>query len=550
MRKTDVPSGYNILPGDCIVATEAQRRALSIGVDDAGKLIVQNDTGRLYLATLTEGVKDLTDNHAAEHSALGIGNDIVPFGSSTSTCYLFAHPTTYAGQYLTGQREAYVPIGSGGYFFGAYFGNRSKTHAAVSLTDIGVFKPGLFTWHGSLTKSGTWVNSPANPAAGSFNSTGALYSLTAGDTISGSVTGTVVAIRAYMTSNGGNGIVAIDDDYTRATRLPAFTDADYAANRCRESDVGKRYISSFNLASWNDCLCIADDLTAGTHTITVEVTGKKPEASSAARVMIEGFAGCNGQTLGSANVYAVPVYWVYHDDGDWSAFCYVPQWAPAGSTDYQFLGEIHGDNVQSKEVTTSLAVYVGVTDQTALAAGSWATGTTITIDHVSTIAHKVNTATPVATKTRKYTLTAGRKHPLMCHCKTVYSSAGVINIEYPVMLPIGEYENATNGMKQPHLSTYYVGHVETPILGLNDNTVYYKATDVQRIIATGNEVEAWAEIVCHGSDSKQIYAGYGGSYQDRSTRDEKAYIISATGPKPYSATEVREFTLGWGARPV
>ncbi len=474
--------------------------------------------------------------------------DITPESAATSTCYLFAHPTTFASQYLTGQREAYVPIGSGGYYFGVHFGNKSKTHAVVSITDMGVFKAGLFTWHGSLTKVGSWTNSPANPAAGTFNSTGALYSLTAGDTISGSITGTVAAIRIYGTTNGGNGIVAIDGDYTRATRLPAFTAADYAADRCRESDVGKRYISTYFGASFNDCLCIADDLTSGAHTITVEVTGKKPAASSAARVMIEGFAGCDGQTLGNTNVYAVPVYWIYHDDGDWSAFCYTPQWAPSGSTDYQFLGEIHGDNVQSKEITTSLAVYVGVTDQTALAAGTWATGTTITIDHVSTIAHKVATGTPVATKTRKYTLTSGRKHPLMCHCKTVYSSAGVINIEYPIMLPIGELENWTTGLKQPHFYTYQIGNIETPILGLNDNAVYYKSTDVQIIIATGKKLKAYAEVVSHGTDSKRVYGGYGGSYQDRSSHDDKAYLISATGPQPYSATEVREFTLGWGAQ--
>lgn len=135
------------------------------------------------------------------------------------------------------------------------------------------------------------------------------------------------------------------------------------------------------------------------------------------------------------------------------------------------MGEIHGDNVQSKEVTTSLAVYVGVTDQTALAAGTVVSGLTVTIDHVSTLAHKSNTATPIATKTRKYTFTSGRKHPVMCSCKTVYSAAGGINIEYPIMLPVGELVNAYKGMSQPHFNKYYIGHVETPILGLNDNTV-------------------------------------------------------------------------------
>lgn len=150
---------------------------------------------------------------------------------------------------------------------------------------------------GHLLKVGTWTNSPANPAAGTFNSTGALYSVTAGDTISGSITGTVAAIRVYNTSNGGNAIVAIDGDYTRANRLPTFTLADYDSGNCRWSDVGKRYISTYGPASFNDCICLAADLDAGTHTITVEVTGKYPAGSSAARVYVEGFAGCNGGLL-------------------------------------------------------------------------------------------------------------------------------------------------------------------------------------------------------------------------------------------------------------
>ena len=92
--------------------------------------------------------------------------------------------------------------------------------------------------------------------------------------------------------------------------------------------------------------------------------------------------------------------------------------------------------------------------------------------------------------------------------------------------------------------------METPILGLNDNTVYYKATDMQLLRAVGNKVEAWAEVVSHGPDSKRIYGGYGGSYQDRSNSTDKAYVITATGPQPFSSTEIREFTLGWGAKTV
>ncbi len=71
MRKIDTPPGYSLVPRDCIVATAEQRRALSIGEEDAGKLIIQKDTGRMSLATLTEGARDLTGSHAAEHAAMG-----------------------------------------------------------------------------------------------------------------------------------------------------------------------------------------------------------------------------------------------------------------------------------------------------------------------------------------------------------------------------------------------------------------------------------------------------------------------------------------------
>lgn len=78
MRKTDIPSGNNLVSGDCIVATATQRSAMSIGIEDAGKIIVQNDTKRMYLATMASGAKDMTENHVAEHAA--IGNPVVAVG--------------------------------------------------------------------------------------------------------------------------------------------------------------------------------------------------------------------------------------------------------------------------------------------------------------------------------------------------------------------------------------------------------------------------------------------------------------------------------------
>ena len=480
----------------------------------------------------------------------GLSKDVYPPVPSSSTCWLFAHPTTMAAQYLTGQREIYVPVDSNGNYFGVHFGSKAKAHTQASITDMGVFKPGLFTWHGSLTKVGSFNTSPANPAAGTFNSTGASYSLTAGDTISGTVTGTVAAIRTYSTTNGGNAIVAIDGDYTRANKLPEFTAADYAASRCRDTDVGKRYISCYSVAGFNDCITLATDLTAGSHTITVEVTGCKPAYASAARVYIEGFGACNGNTFGTANVYPIPIQWIYHDVANWSAFCYVPQWAPTGSVDYQFMGEIHGDNVQSKEVQTSLTVTVNVTDQTALAAGTFTSGQNIILEQVSTLAHKVNTATVVATKTRKLHFSASRKFPLLVDQKIAWSAAGVINTEYAVMLPLGEYVNSILGNKQDTFDTLYIGQNKLPVSTLNADAVTNVNTETRRLVATGAKITAYAEVLATDMDGSSLYANRDGLYQDRSDKLDKLYVITAGGIGPQTLPIItRRFLVGFGAFP-
>lgn len=485
-----------------------------------------------------------------EVSGTYVTKDIIPKTSATSTVYMFRSPITLSTSLISDQRECYVPTNTPNVYLGAWFGKRIKANAAETLTDLGLFRAGLHTWHGSLTKTGTWTTSPTGVSTGAFQATGAPYSLTAGNTISGSVTGTAAAIRTYLTTVGGYGIVSIDGDWTRANKLPAFTAADYAGGFCRESDVGKRYISSYSPATSSDVICLASDLAPGDHNIVVEVTGTKPAAATAARCYVEGFAGCNDETLGAANVYAVPIEWVYHDILNWSAFDSVTSWAPTASTDYQFLGNIHGDGTQSKEVTTSLQWLVNITDQTALASGTWASGQIIRCDHVSTLAHKSDVNTPVATRTRRWTLAANRKLPVMCDYTILWSVAGVVNIEYPVMLPIGRVVNYSYGMTQDVFSSMSLGQINLPIPSNNDNTVTSYPINTFRLIASGERVSAWAELVAEIPDRHGMYASNGASVQDRSTGDKKLYAISAFGPQPYASGSQQRFISGWGARLV
>ena len=97
MRNIDNPSSANILPGDCIVATSAQRAALSLAPEDAGKVIVEKDSGRMYLATLTEGAKPLATNLAAELAIAGVSGG----GGGGGGTFSASGTATYSGGNVT-----------------------------------------------------------------------------------------------------------------------------------------------------------------------------------------------------------------------------------------------------------------------------------------------------------------------------------------------------------------------------------------------------------------------------------------------------------------
>lgn len=471
--------------------------------------------------------------------------DIKTEDSSSVTCYLFAHPTTLSTSRQNGERQIYVPL-SDGYYYGMFFGTKVSTHMVPSISDICIAKPGLHKWHGSCTKVGTWTTSPAGVSTGAFQATGCVYSATAGESISVQVSGQVVAVRSFNTTNGGFGIVSIDGDFTRATRLPAFTASDYAGGLCRSTDVGKRYVCGYSAAPQSECVTIADDLSSGTHTILIEATGTKPSASSSTRCYVEGIASVDGSSIGTSDVHMIPVYYILHQTGI-SAQCYVPYWAPVGSSDFQFMGENHSDNTNSKETTTSLTVYVDGTDQTALATGTYASGGSITIRHVSTLAHKAAIGTPVATKSRVYTFAPGRKHPAMCDITVTWSSDGLLNIEYPVMLTVGEMViNPSLTIRRDH---FHTGEIAGNVFALSDanaDAVTYFRGAGSRLFCYGDKIIAWAAME-DGMPGKSLFSSQAGSYQDRATKDEKLYLISSYGTQFVLSGEVRRFIVGWGA---
>ena len=485
------------------------------------------------------------DNHAAEHAAMGLPPGPVD-ASWSDTVWLYAWKGSNSAAVQYGERQVYVPTSDSGYYFGAFFGDKLLSNSVVSLTDTCLARTGTSTKSTGLTYSSGWT---ASTNAAAFD-TDYSYANAAGKTASLSVTGTAAAVRFFLATNGGYAVVAIDGDYTRADHLPLFTEDNCAAGLCRQSDIGKRYFSCYATSSYSECQCLADDLAPGVHTIVIETTGTKPVASSDYRVYVEAMIGCNGEAAGSANVHFVPIWWVSHNVFDWSAQNYVIKWAPSGSSDYQFLGENHAEGTNSKEVTTALSVYLDTTDQTALAAGSYASGSFLRISHTSTLRHKADLNTVVATKARTYTAAPHRRLPLMCTNKITWSVAGgVTHIEYPVMLMCSERDPGSVAQRNVNFSSANVGGNLIIFSSSYDDAIQYKATESLRLSAFGSKIEAFAEVVAADPNCGSSQTTYGGAYQDRSYFDDKIYTISARGPSlVYGNGDMQTFIVGWGAK--
>ena len=487
-----------------------------------------------------------TASLAASARGAGIRHVITPSaGATTGTVYLFAHPAQLAGHVQTGSKEVFVPIGADAVdgvpmYFGVAIGQCGVATRVPSMVETGIFKPAQHTSHTSASKTGTWTTGPANIAAGALTSSGATSSGTSGDTIAATVTGRTVGIQFYATSNGGYGVVAIDGDYTKPNRLPKFTADDYAAGRCRQADVGRAYYDSWAPAPRNDSLVVSDDLSAGAHTITVQVTGTSRAGASGVRAYVEHFWAAASVTPGAAGVFMVPIHPVCRIVGG-SAITWVASWAPNGSTDFQFLGDVHSDNsAQSVELTTNLQWFSGYTDQTALAPGLWASGAIVTLRHATTLAHKSALGTPIATKSRIYTF-APRAWPVMCDLEVAFLADGVVSSEYPVMLPLGGIQET---------APFASGEIDGQAFALtnqNNNTNVLYAGVCGQLRVSGARAEA-RHTVIEASPSLMLRSSVIGSYQDRTTPgDEKLYVIAQITPQSVAAGEKRHYLLGFGA---
>lgn len=487
--------------------------------------------------------------HQADHDAHSFQTDLrLPRGSvAQTTCYVYRSGATNSGARRYNEIIVFVPVCSGPTYFGTIFGKPGVGANGVrSVQAFVLSRPGLSIPHSAAgaVKVGTWTNDTStNSESGGYR-----YSTTAGDTITATVTGDVVGAFLFSASNGGYAVVAIDGDYTAANMLPQFTQQDYVDGLCRQADVGRRYVQCYASSSRTDGFCFARGLSETTHAVKIEVCGTKRAASSSTRVYVESLVGCaSTDTIGTSNVQMLPVQQINNQDGSWSAQGWVCRWAPAGSSDLQYLGDTHADGTGSKEVESSWALYCDLTDQTAIAQGTYLYATKVHISHVTTVAHKADLNTTVATKARTYTFLAGRQFPVMCHQKITWAAAGVMDVEFPVALTIGTTINPNRTMANPATQlTLNSAHIT--LSAANDNVTHWQTGNGSSIVFQTPNYAAFASLVGQSPRAIALLTDGGNAYVERSTLDVKAYIASSHNSGPgYASGEIVEFTVGWGA---
>ncbi|MBN7792436.1 hypothetical protein [Microbacterium esteraromaticum] len=221
---------------------------------------------------------------------------------------------------------------------------------------------------GSVASSGTWVTTTQAAAyGGQYTQASAAGAYKEHATPAGT---TVVGMRTCDLSNAGLAVVTIDGDKTAATLLPTaqelvdmglYPNTILVANGGTLEPTDRVYEGrQSNATVWDKVALFASDLTPGVHQVRVAVTGYfhtgdypglTGSTSSGARVYITGFVhGDDTMREGDAGVSLLPVANLMDTGSAWE---YATNLKPEGAASSQFVGNIHG-----YEIEDSLAFFI------------------------------------------------------------------------------------------------------------------------------------------------------------------------------------------------
>lgn len=440
------------------------------------------------------------------------------------TVYLWRNFATTGAR--SNEHEVYVPMHGGRY---AVYTFKDYIASSGGALYFGRMKEGLPVVNlasndASVTKVGTWAAS-ANAAA--YNGT-SLQSSTAGDTMTATVTGHTLILRAFVTTNGGFGTVAIDGDFTAANRLPAVTQTEVDAGYFASGDIGKRYIECYSANVYEDeHFVLAEGLSDAAHTVQVRVQGTKRAASTATRVYVAGFASATAGTKvtdANASMGYVRDVTNLRSGNTFSKMTLAPEFSPTGFTNYQYMGGNHGnETLVSQQFLVDNVV-------SAPAAGVYVSGREVQSLLVSNLTHPSTGATVVAAKRGNYVARGDRDGTLAYRFQLVWKNAGTARNSYYGMLHLGRRPYPTATLENPDFPRFLVGN--TPVLNPtanNESAQGLTAADVVAAYSSAHDTVAVVHLPrLDLSVDAFSRAGTGAFVQDRSDGTEKVYFARSS----------------------
>lgn len=327
--------------------------------------------------------------------------------------------------------EMWAPSDNAGHYTCARF--RAWASAPGSILTIGRLREGMIGTtighaNGAVTKAGTWTTSANTNAFGG----GSSWSSTAGDTIQCSVTGSVLGLRLFRTTNGGYATVAIDGDYTAADKLPAVTQALIDAGKFTAGQLGHRYVSMYANTASPDLsdghVLLTESANNAAHTITVRAAGSAPSGTGN-RAYVAAFVGCTGSQLpgdsGTAMFYVRDLTSAGADEVSSMTLAWSVQ--PTGAPSSQFIG----DNHANESLTSSAWKVDGVT--VTPTANQIISGTEVKLERVVDMTHP-GVVGSVATKTDTFSCRADRRYQIQYDWQVVWAQGGQMGPAYCGML--------------------------------------------------------------------------------------------------------------------
>lgn len=425
----------------------------------------------------------------------------------------------------------HVPIGNG--YFSTFAIGKFTTSVDTSrhLGRMMLGCIGTYTHHSSATKVGTWSLSNFDYSLGGNQA----YSTTAGDTITFNIMGYTAVARLSLITNGGFAIVGIDGDFTKANRLPSFTNDDFVAGRCRESDIGKKYIETGSIGDNTPDYhyVLADNLIDTTHTVTFEATGTKGSYSGGTRAYIGGVVGCSASDIGSSPngttkvISHVEIVQDFAMQGS-SAMTYTPEIEKTVANTWEFLGEVH-----SGETDLDFIVEVDGINQTTLANGAYVQGAVVKFIKTTTIANTDATSTPVCNKKQNIVFSAYQD----INCTVDWSCEWLVNkrvrSSYPLMLPIGWFKIGTTTKKQDRWTKANFGNYETVSSDFttNDNAMHGFVEAMSCVLSGENhDIRAYCAML-DGGRSVNYFSQSAPAFvtlHDRNDFYDKIYFFRST----------------------